>query len=60
MSAPHKDCRLCHLLLETRQENIAILRDRIAMNEDEIAEIERGERHTAYHEASLKPKRSKQ
>lgn len=49
MSASHEDCRLCHLLIETRQENIAALRDRIAMNETEIAEIRRGDRHNDYH-----------
>lgn len=48
-------CRLCSLLIETRQENIAILRDRIAMNEAEIAEIQRGDRHNDYHEAQLFP-----
>lgn len=46
---PHEDCPLCHLLVETRQENIAILRDRIAINEAEIAEIERGDRHNEFH-----------
>lgn len=49
MSASHVGCRLCQMLVETREENIAILRDRIAMNETEIAEIRRGERHNDYH-----------
>lgn len=51
LKADAAECRLCRLLVETRQENIAVLQDRIAMNEAEIAEIDRGERHTAYHKA---------
>ena len=43
------ECRLCQLLIETRVENIKMLRDRIAMNDSEIAEVRRGDRHTDFH-----------
>lgn len=43
-------CPLCHQLVATREWNIQQLQQSIASYEDEIAEIERGERHTDYHE----------
>lgn len=48
LQAARDDCRLCQQLVETRQENITRLQDRIALNEAEIAEIERGDRHSDY------------
>lgn len=53
LQAARDDCRLCQQLVETRQETIARLRDSIALNEAEIAEIKRGDRHTDYHRQQL-------
>jgi len=43
------ECRLCQIAIETRRADIALALERIAMNEAEIAEIERGDRHTDFH-----------
>ncbi|MFV8160777.1 HD domain-containing protein [Mycobacterium sp. 134] len=53
LQAARDDCRLCQQLVETRQETIARLRDSIALNEAEIAEIKRCDRHTDYHRQQL-------
>lgn len=48
---PHEDCGLCHSLAADRQDRIAELSHAIEMLGDEIVEIERGMRHTAFHES---------
>lgn len=48
---PHEDCPLCHRLVGSRRERIADFNRTIEWTEDEITEIERGMRHTAFHEA---------
>ena len=53
LQAARDDCRLCQQLVETRHETIARLRNSIALNEAEIAEIKRGDRHTDYHRQQL-------
>lgn len=49
LPAPHEDCSLCKQLVIHRQINVIKLADAIELLEDEIAEIERGDRHNAYH-----------
>ena len=46
----HTDCRLCQLLIEGRQAQNTQLRDKIATNKAEIAEIRRGDRHNEFHQ----------
>jgi hypothetical protein len=48
---PHADCPLCDRLRSDRQWRIDELQRTITLLGDEIVEIERGMRHTAYHES---------
>ena len=48
---PHKDCPLCQRLVADREWRITELGKAIELLHDEIAEIERGMRHSAWHES---------
>lgn len=48
---PHEDCPLCHASVSGREWNIAEYQRGIDSLNDEIAETQRGMRHTAYHES---------
>jgi hypothetical protein len=50
MPAPHEDCTLCARLVRTRVARIAEFNWAIEWMADEIIEIKRGMRHTAFHE----------
>lgn len=47
---PRVTCRLCVRLIENRRWTINAYRERITELEAEIAEVERGERHSDYHQ----------
>lgn len=52
LPAPHEDCPMCARAIEGREWNIANLERTIEMWRGEIAEIEAGKRHTAFHEVA--------
>jgi hypothetical protein len=45
------ECRLCQIAIKTREADNASCRERIATNDSEIAEIQRGDRHNDFHRA---------
>lgn len=48
---PHEDCPLCYQLVATRQWRITELQKTVTLLEEEVAEINQGMRHNAFHEA---------
>lgn len=57
MSMPHEDCRLCQQMVKRRKLNIAAHEHAIVLMREDIAEITRGMRHTAYHEVLIEEER---